>query len=166
MLAWHDAGLRQHQRPPGPSFRRVGQGDQELRRRHVRLAAPCGLRTDALLARRRAAPTPTSTRSIISTSRARRSRASAAACSPGRTVWATDRCSPGTTPRCANTNVHPVHHFDESGKEIKSFGGGMFAWPHGIHVDRDGNVWVTDARADPATNKGSVVVKFSPDGKV
>src|ERR1044071_5089500 len=42
----------------------------------------------------------------------------------------------------------------------------MFAWPHGIHVDRDGNVWVTDARADPATNKGSVVVKFSPDGKV
>jgi DNA-binding beta-propeller fold protein YncE len=59
-----------------------------------------------------------------------------------------------------------VHHFDESGKEIKSFGGGMFAWPHGIHVDRDGNVWVTDARADQATRKGSVVVKFSPDGKV
>ncbi|HYS26953.1 MAG TPA: 6-bladed beta-propeller [Vicinamibacterales bacterium] len=84
----------------------------------------------------------------------------------GRTVWATDRCSPGTTPGCANTSVHPVHHFDESGKEIKSFGGGMFAWPHGIHVDRDGNVWVTDARADPATSKGSVVVKFSPDGKV
>jgi len=84
----------------------------------------------------------------------------------GRTVWATDRCSPGTTPGCANTNVNPVHHFDESGKEIKSFGGGMFAWPHGIHVDRDGNVWVTDARADPATSKGSVVVKFSPDGKV
>jgi len=84
----------------------------------------------------------------------------------GRTVWATDRCSPGTTPGCANTDVNPVHHFDESGKEIKSFGGGMFAWPHGIHVDRDGNVWVTDARADPATSKGSVVVKFSPDGKV
>jgi DNA-binding beta-propeller fold protein YncE len=84
----------------------------------------------------------------------------------GRTVWATDRCSPGTTPGCANTTVNPVHHFDESGKEIKSFGGGMFAWPHGIHVDRDGNVWVTDARADPATSKGSVVVKFSPDGKV
>jgi len=84
----------------------------------------------------------------------------------GRTVWATDRCSPGTTPGCANTSVNPVHHFDESGKEIKSFGGGMFAWPHGIHVDRDGNVWVTDARADPATSKGSVVVKFSPDGKV
>jgi DNA-binding beta-propeller fold protein YncE len=82
----------------------------------------------------------------------------------GKTVWATDRCSPGTTPGCANTDANPVHHFDQSGKEIKSFGGGMFVWPHGIHVDRDGNVWVTDARAEG--NKGSVVVKFSPDGKV
>ena len=23
----------------------------------------------------------------------------------------------------------------------------MFIWPHGLHVDRDGNVWVTDAVA-------------------
>ncbi|HEY3162528.1 MAG TPA: 6-bladed beta-propeller [Vicinamibacterales bacterium] len=84
----------------------------------------------------------------------------------GKTVWAVDRCSPGTTPGCANTDVNPVHHFDESGKEIKSFGGGMFAWPHGVHVDRDGNVWVADARADQPTGKGSVVVKFSPDGRV
>jgi DNA-binding beta-propeller fold protein YncE len=51
----------------------------------------------------------------------------------------------------------------------------MFVWPHGIHADRDGNVWVTDARAASADeltrfpgegNKGSVVVKFSPDGRV
>ena len=93
----------------------------------------------------------------------------------GKTVWATDRCSPGTTPGCLGTKANPVHHFDESGKEIRSFGGGMFVWPHGIHVDRDGNVWVTDARAPGADdlkkfpgeqNKGSVVVKFSPDGKV
>jgi len=79
-------------------------------------------------------------------------------------VWATDRCSPGTTPGCFGTDANPVHHFDESGKEIKSFGGGMFVWPHGIHVDRDGNVWVTDSRAEQ--NKGSVVVKFNTDGKV
>jgi sugar lactone lactonase YvrE len=82
----------------------------------------------------------------------------------GRTVWATDRCSPGPTPGCFGTNANPVHHFDESGKEIRSFGGGMFVWPHGIHIDRDGNIWVTDARAEQ--NKGSIVVKFSPDGKV
>jgi sugar lactone lactonase YvrE len=82
----------------------------------------------------------------------------------GKSVWAVDRCSPGTTPGCANTDANPVHHFDESGKEIRSFGGGMFVWPHGIHVDRDGNVWVTDARGEG--NKGSVVVKFSPEGRV
>ena len=93
----------------------------------------------------------------------------------GRSVWATDRCSPGTAPGCLGTKANPVHHFDESGKEIKSFGGGMFVWPHGIHVDRDGNVWVTDARAASPEeltkfpgegNKGSAVVKFSPEGKV
>jgi len=93
----------------------------------------------------------------------------------GKSVWATDRCSPGTTPGCLGTKANPVHKFDESGKEVRSFGGGMFVWPHGIHVDRDGNVWVTDARAPSADdvtkfpgeqNKGSVVVKFSPEGKV
>jgi DNA-binding beta-propeller fold protein YncE len=93
----------------------------------------------------------------------------------GRTVWATDRCSPGTTPGCLGSTGNPVHHFDESGREIASFGAGMFVWPHGIHVDRDGNVWVTDARAASADErakvpgadkKGSVVVKFSPQGKV
>ena len=93
----------------------------------------------------------------------------------GKSVWATDRCSPGIAPGCLGTTANPVHHFDESGKEIRSFGGGMFVWPHGIHVDRDGNVWVTDARVanpDELTkfpgegNKGSVVVKFSPEGKI
>ena len=82
----------------------------------------------------------------------------------GKSVWAVDRCSAGTTPGCAGTNANPVHHFDESGKEIRSFGGGMFVWPHGIHVDRDGNVWVADAGGN--NGKGSVVVKFSPEGKV
>ncbi len=93
----------------------------------------------------------------------------------GRSVWAVDRCSPGTTPGCVGSKGNPVHLFDESGREVRSFGAGMFVWPHGIHVDRDGHVWVADARApSPAdlekfpgeTGKGSTVVKFSPDGKV
>ena len=82
----------------------------------------------------------------------------------GTTVWATDRCSAGTTPGCVGSTANPVHHFDASGKEIRSFGGGMFVWPHGIHVDRDGNVWVTDSRGEGG--KGSTVVKFTPEGKV
>jgi hypothetical protein len=93
----------------------------------------------------------------------------------GKSVWATDRCSPGIAPGCLGTKANPVHLFDDTGKEVRSFGGGMFVWPHGIHVDRDGNVWVTDARIASAEErskfpgedkKGSVVVKFSPDGKV
>ena len=46
----------------------------------------------------------------------------------------------------------------------------MFIWPHGLDVDRDGNVWVTDAVADNRIPKGDkrghAVIKFSPDGKV
>jgi sugar lactone lactonase YvrE len=63
----------------------------------------------------------------------------------GKSVWAVDRCSPGTNPGCLGTRANPVHKFDESGKEVRSFGGGMFVWPHGLHVDRDGNVWVADS---------------------
>jgi hypothetical protein len=93
----------------------------------------------------------------------------------GRSVWATDRCSPGIEPGCLGTKANPVHLFDQSGKEIRSFGGGMFVWPHSVHVDRDGNVWVTDSRVASADElkkfpgedkKGSVVVKFSPEGRV
>jgi len=93
----------------------------------------------------------------------------------GKSVWSTDRCSPGTTPGCVGTKANPVHLFDESGKEIRNFGSGLFVWPHGIHVDRDGNVWVTDSRAPGAEDlknfpheglKGSVVIKFSPEGKI
>ena len=29
----------------------------------------------------------------------------------GRSVWAVDRCSPGTTPGCLGSKANPVHHF-------------------------------------------------------
>ena len=93
----------------------------------------------------------------------------------GRSVWAVDRCSTGTTPGCVGSKGNPVHLFDASGREVRSFGAGMFVWPHGIHVDRDGNVWVADSGAPTADDlkkfpgeakKGSAVIKFSPEGKV
>ena len=31
---------------------------------------------------------------------------------------------------------------------VASFGQGMFIFPHGIHVDRDGNIWVTDGQSN------------------
>ena len=37
--------------------------------------------------------------------------------------------------------------FDPTGKLVTSFGAGMFNFPHGLGVDREGNVYVTDERA-------------------
>jgi hypothetical protein len=92
---------------------------------------------------------------------------------PDGNVWAYDRCG---TNSCAGSNVDPIVKFDRnSGKLLASFGRGTFIFPHGIHVDRDGNVWVTDGRAASKeelakfpneTGKGHTVRKFSPDGKV
>ena len=76
-------------------------------------------------------------------------------------LWVFERCG-GTT--CLGSNVHPLVKLDPSGKYLKSFGAGMFVQPHGIHVDRDNNVWVTDAQGKDG--KGHIVVKFNQDGKV
>ena len=58
----------------------------------------------------------------------------------------------------------PLLRFDPSGKVVKSFGDGMFVQPHGMTLDRQGNVWVTDAQSKDG--KGQQVFKFSPEGKV
>jgi len=80
---------------------------------------------------------------------------------------ATDRKSFGS--ECLDSNLDPILKFDLKGNVVKSFGGGMFIWPHGLDVDREGNVWVTDAVAPkntPPGKRGHQVVKFSSDGKV
>jgi len=79
----------------------------------------------------------------------------------GRSVWAFERCG-GTT--CEGSTVAPLLKFNSSGRLMKSFGAGMFVVPHGLHVDWDGNVWVTDGQG--ASGKGQQVFKFSPEGKV
>lgn len=86
----------------------------------------------------------------------------------GKSIWVAERCGGNS---CAGSDLPVVLKFDETGKLIKSFGAGMFIFPHGIHVDLQGNVWVTDGvppgAANPATaGKGHIVVKFSPEGKV
>jgi sugar lactone lactonase YvrE len=79
----------------------------------------------------------------------------------GRSIWVGERCGANT---CAGSSLAPILLFDESGRLTRSFGAGVIVWPHGIHVDRSGNVWVTDARA--RDGKGHQVFKFSPDGKL
>jgi len=58
----------------------------------------------------------------------------------------------------------PLLEFDSSGKLLKSLGAEMFVQPHGLHIDRDGFIWATDAQAKDG--KGMQVFKFSPEGKV
>lgn len=58
----------------------------------------------------------------------------------------------------------PILEFDASGKFLKSFGAGMFVQPHGLALDRDGNIWVTDQLGKDG--KGQQATKFSPEGKV
>lgn len=116
----------------------------------------------------------------------------------GKSVWVAERCGTrpnpnGGAPLSRNScwdaqagkmsDFDPVMKFDSTGKLVKSFGAGMMVFPHGIHVDRDGNIWVTDGNdnlprrrpgspadaplpAAPAKVVGHQVFKFSPDGKV
>src|SRR5712691_4833339 len=78
----------------------------------------------------------------------------------GKSIWVAERCGANT---CAGKTDPSVLKFDASGKLMKSFGDGMMTFPHGIHVDKDGNIWVTDGQAKDG--KGHQVFKFSPDGK-
>ena len=109
----------------------------------------------------------------------------------GKIVWVAERCGmAGERSRNSCWDVtkgemltlDPVLKFDQaSGKLLGSFGAGMMIFPHGIHVDRDGNLWVTDGQDNlprrgrggeapttppPAKVIGHQVFKFSPEGKL
>lgn len=90
----------------------------------------------------------------------------------GRHIWAVIRCDAGAERfgyECLDSTLDPILEFDPDGNVVKSFGGGLFIWPHGIDVDREGNVWVTDAvsaERTPEGTRGHQVIKFSPDGRV
>jgi sugar lactone lactonase YvrE len=83
----------------------------------------------------------------------------------GHSVWVFERCGGASQAlACAASRLAPVLKFDSSGRLVTSFGAGMFVSPHGIHVDRQGNIWLVDGAVKDA--KGDQVFKFSPDGKV
>jgi sugar lactone lactonase YvrE len=76
-------------------------------------------------------------------------------------IWAYDRCGANS---CADSKLDPILEFDASGKNLRHFGAGLFVQPHGFFVDKDSNVWVTDAQGQGS--KGHQVFKFRRDGKV
>ncbi len=97
-------------------------------------------------------------------------------------VWVFQRCFnvvPAGSATCVGRGAAnpPILEFDANGMLIKSLGAGLFAYPHGFTVDRDGNLWTTDVNDQetilgmPARNPvgvvmGQEVFKLSPDGKV
>ena len=83
-------------------------------------------------------------------------------------VWAYDRCGGGLGAGCEeNPELDPIVKIDRNtGEILTSFGAGLFVTPHGLHVDSDGNVWVTDFAGNDAGTKGHQVIKFSPEGEV
>lgn len=90
----------------------------------------------------------------------------------GKHIWAGDRCGGNV---CLDATIAPMVKLDPTGKVVASFGAGQILWPHGMDVDKQGNIWVADARSataqelakyPDARGKGHTVMKFSPQGKL
>ena len=109
----------------------------------------------------------------------------------GKSIWVAERCGANSCLDRATGQIKPentILKFDQNGNLVTSFGGGMLVFPHGIFVDKDGNVWVTDGQDNapvperpagapptppaprmgplPGATKGHQVFKFSPQGKL
>lgn len=88
-------------------------------------------------------------------------------------VWAYERCGAGAAGGagggavdCETSPVDPVFKFDRNtGAVLANFGKNVMVTPHGISVDKDGNVWVADFSGNKAGTKGHQVHKFSPKGE-
>lgn len=87
-------------------------------------------------------------------------------------IVAYERCGAGNfgsgVPINCDTNpVDPIFKFDRNtGEVLANFGGGLMMTPHGIDVDAEGNVWVTDFAGNEEGTKGHQVHKFSPEGEL
>jgi DNA-binding beta-propeller fold protein YncE len=84
-------------------------------------------------------------------------------------VWVFHRCFnvvPAGSATCVDRGPAnpPILEFNASGKLLKSFGAGLFDYPHGFTVDRAGNLWTTDVGDRGPI--GQQVLKISPSGKV
>jgi DNA-binding beta-propeller fold protein YncE len=87
---------------------------------------------------------------------------------PDGNIYAFHRCGADS---CVGSKEPTILKFDSTGRLLTSWGAGMFNFPHGIDVDREGFVWVADAAGLTASERtengrGHQVFKFSPDGKL
>jgi len=85
-------------------------------------------------------------------------------------IWAYERCGAATAGGgpvdCDNTPLDPIFKFDrKTGAVLANFGKGVMVTPHGIAVDKQGNVWIADFAGNKAGTKGHQVHKFSQKGE-
>ena len=76
-------------------------------------------------------------------------------------VYVFHRCSSDT---CIDRTEPPLLKFDPSGNLLTTWGEGLLVWPHGLHLDAQGNVWITDGESHDG--RGDQVFKLSPAGDV
>src|SRR5580692_1268053 len=97
-------------------------------------------------------------------------------------IWVFHRCFNTVPPGHATCigggdSNPPILEFDPSGKLLKSFGVGLFAYPHGFTIDGNGNLWTSDvndkaivlgmsAKNADGVVMGQEVLKLSPTGKL
>jgi sugar lactone lactonase YvrE len=86
----------------------------------------------------------------------------------GKTVWVAERCG---TNSCAASHLQPIIRFDASGNALMAFGRDLLLSPHGLTVDRDGNLWAVDCACTPGmtpadSSRGHQIYKFNRSGKV
>ena len=79
-------------------------------------------------------------------------------------IWAYERCGAGTAGGgpvdCDNTPLDPIFKFDrKTGAVLANFGKGVMVTPHGIAVDKQGNVWMADFAGNKDGTKGHQVHK-------
>ena len=80
---------------------------------------------------------------------------------PDGTIYVVHRCVNNS---CEGRSEAPILAFDKFGRLLRSFGRGMFNFPHGGTIDRAGNLWMTDARG--GNGIGHQAIKLSPEGTV
>jgi hypothetical protein len=81
-----------------------------------------------------------------------------------RHLWVFQRCFSTDCIGSPDDTRPAVLEYDPNGRLVSSWGAGMFVWPHGFHLDADGNLWTTDARGSGGI--GHTVMKHAPDGRV
>jgi DNA-binding beta-propeller fold protein YncE len=82
---------------------------------------------------------------------------------PDGSIYVIERCFENS---CAGRSEPPILKYNADGKLVAAFGQNMFVFPHGATVDRQGNLWVTDASRVGVSGNGHQVFKLSPTGAV